>query len=118
MEHKHLNTRSLGEDSDNFIAFRWGDPFPSMLLTIDAILHKEVPLLLEVCSTVTTHIALWMNMLIPELYKYTSVEKTVPESKFRKTSQELFQVIPFPLQVMWWWWWGWKNLSRTSENVC
>lgn len=66
---------SLGKDSDHIVAFRWSDPFPGMLLTVDTILHKEVPFLLEVCSTVTTHIAFRVNMLIAELYEYTSGEK-------------------------------------------
>lgn len=69
---------SLWKYSDHVISLGWCDPFPGMLLTVDAVLHKEVPFLLEVGSTVTAYVAFGVATFVPELYKHTSGEKTGP----------------------------------------
>lgn len=57
----------LGEDCDHVVALRRSRPLACVLLTINAVLHKEMSLVFQVDVAVRTGVAVRVTELVPQL---------------------------------------------------
>lgn len=87
----------LGEDGDHVVALRRSRPLACVLLTINAVLHKEMSLVFQVDVAVRTGVALGVTELVPQLDHHSPEAQRFllknKQTKIRRFSTIYYQVI-------------------------